>query len=282
VYKKFKTKKKQEKIMKTTSARSGVVILLLICSFNVVQASRLEANPIRRIVTLLQQMQKEVQAEGEKEEELYEKFMCFCRGNNDNLTKEASNAKAKIQQLQAEIESSTGEKTRVDQELQEHKQDRTEARATLKQATSLREKEHAEYEAESGDQRTNINALNRAIPALEKGLGLMQIPNSSRMFATLKKLSMISNAIDDYQKKNLSSFLSQGGSLSRGVGGDYAPSSGEIVGILKQMKEEMDKDLGGVVQQFLRTMEHNHLLHLYLNYRLVIKTMINSFFDNHR
>ena len=35
-------------------------------------------NPIRRIVTLLQDTQKETEAEGEKEEEAFEKFMCYC------------------------------------------------------------------------------------------------------------------------------------------------------------------------------------------------------------
>ena len=39
---------------------------------------REKENPIRRIVTLLQDMQKEIETEGEKEEEAYEKFMCYC------------------------------------------------------------------------------------------------------------------------------------------------------------------------------------------------------------
>ena len=39
---------------------------------------REKENPIRRIVTLLQEMQKEIETEGEKEEEAFEKFMCYC------------------------------------------------------------------------------------------------------------------------------------------------------------------------------------------------------------
>jgi len=48
------------------------------------------ANPIRKIVTLLQNMQKEIEAEGAKEQELFDKFMCFCSGNNGDLTKKSS------------------------------------------------------------------------------------------------------------------------------------------------------------------------------------------------
>ena len=40
--------------------------------------NQVEANPIRKVVTLLQDMQKELEAEGKKEEDLYNKFMCYC------------------------------------------------------------------------------------------------------------------------------------------------------------------------------------------------------------
>jgi len=41
--------------------------------------SKTQENPIRRIVNLLQTMQKEVEAEVEKDEEMHEKFMCYCK-----------------------------------------------------------------------------------------------------------------------------------------------------------------------------------------------------------
>jgi len=34
------------------------------------------ANPIRKVVTLMQNMQKEIEAQGAKEKELFDKFMC--------------------------------------------------------------------------------------------------------------------------------------------------------------------------------------------------------------
>ena len=36
------------------------------------------ANPIRKVVNMLQGMQKKVQAEGERDEALFDKFMCYC------------------------------------------------------------------------------------------------------------------------------------------------------------------------------------------------------------
>jgi hypothetical protein len=55
------------------------LFLLFALSASCVHAATVQANPIRKIVTLMQDMQKEIEAEGEKEKGLYEDFMCFCQ-----------------------------------------------------------------------------------------------------------------------------------------------------------------------------------------------------------
>merc|ERR1719160_1385873 len=129
------------------------------------------ANPIRKIVTLLQNMQKEVEATGVKEKELFDKFMCFCSGSNGDLTKKAADASAAIEQLTAKLKSEEAEKVQVGQDLINHKKDREGATSDIEEATMLREKEAAAYAAEKADSETNIAAMAKAIPALEKGMG---------------------------------------------------------------------------------------------------------------
>lgn len=46
-----------------------------------------KGNPIRKVVTMLQSMTKKVEAEGEKEQELYHKFMCYCKTGTGDLEK---------------------------------------------------------------------------------------------------------------------------------------------------------------------------------------------------
>merc|ERR1719149_505856 len=99
------------------------------------------ANPIRKIVTLLQNMQKEIEAEGDKEKELFDKFMCFCSGNNGDLTKKAADAKAQIEELTAKLKSEEAEKVQLGQDLIAHKSDRAGAQSDVAEATTLREKE---------------------------------------------------------------------------------------------------------------------------------------------
>jgi hypothetical protein len=109
------------------------------------------ANPIRKIVTLLQNMQKEIEAEGAKEQELFDKFMCFCSGNNGDLEKKAADAKASIEELSAKLKSEEAEKVQTAQELLGHKADREAAKGDIEEATMLRGKEEAAYTAEKAD-----------------------------------------------------------------------------------------------------------------------------------
>jgi len=53
-------------------------------------------NPIRKVVTMLQNMAKKVEAEGEKEQELFEEFMCYCKKSGGSLKQSVADAKTKI------------------------------------------------------------------------------------------------------------------------------------------------------------------------------------------
>merc|ERR1719217_514737 len=124
------------------------------------------ANPIRKIVTLMQNMQKEIEAEGAKEKELFDKFMCYCSGGT------------------AKLKSEEAEKSQIGQDLITHKSDREGAKGDIEEATVLRTKEEAAYSAEKADSETNIAAMAKAIPALEKGMGgaaLLQMPNGNQL-----------------------------------------------------------------------------------------------------
>jgi len=59
----------------------------------------------------------------------------------------------------------------------------------------------------------------------------------------LIKVVQASSSVDDYERSSVMAFLSG----KQNPFGDYSSQSGEIVGILKAMKDEMDKDLGGAV-----------------------------------
>merc|ERR1719265_2113419 len=190
-------------------------------------------NPIRKVVTLMQNMQKEIEAEGEKEKELHEKFMCYCKTTSAELTKAEEDAKAKIEELSAKLKAEEAEKSQIGQELIDHKKDREGAKQDLEEATALRSKEAAEFSATKADLDTNIAAMGSAIPALEKGMSgavLLQTP----AFRRIRQLVTSSPNMDALDQRDVMAFLDAGNGDS-----SYSPGTGQIIGILKQMKEEL-------------------------------------------
>jgi len=193
-------------------------------------------NPIRRVVKLLQKMQSSVEAEGQKEKELFEEFMCYCKTGTSDLTKSIDAAENKIPQVSSALEKAEATKTQLENDLKEHKANVADAKKTIATATALREKEAAAFAKESSDLKTNIAALGKATAAIEGGMAGSFLQNSAAT-AVLKRITVDAD-MSSPDREMLSAFLSQGQG--------YAPASGSIVGILKQLKDTMEKTLAEV------------------------------------
>merc|ERR550514_187611 len=69
---------------------------------------------------------------------MFDKLMCYCDGNTDGMTKAAEEASQKITELKSKLEAEKAEKSQLDQELMQHKQDREAAKKDLEIATAIR------------------------------------------------------------------------------------------------------------------------------------------------
>merc|ERR1719232_1989611 len=96
------------------------------------------ANPIRKVVTMLQSMQKKVEAEGQKEQELYDKFMCYCKNSGGELQKSINDAEDKVSSLPAEVEEAEAALTQTKADLKKAQMDRSGAKAAMAEATAIR------------------------------------------------------------------------------------------------------------------------------------------------
>merc|ERR1719345_594150 len=92
------------------------------------------------------------------------------------------------------------------------------------------------YAKESGEFKTNIAAMTKATAAVSKGMGAAFLQTSTGSVVKQLSITMDLSSID---REMLTGFLTQG----QGEDSGYAPASGSIVGILKQMTETMQKDL---------------------------------------
>merc|ERR1719235_2425207 len=119
-------------------------------------------------------------------------------------------------------------------DLKSAQESRAAAKAAVAKATALREKEAAAFAKTSSDFKTNIAAMKKATAAISKGMGGAFLQTSAA--SVVKQLS-ITMDISSIDRDMITAFLTQSSTSG------YAPASGQIVGILKQMTDTMEKDL---------------------------------------
>merc|ERR1719401_1447836 len=107
-------------------------------------------------------------------------------------------------------------------------------------ASAIREKEATAFAAQKADYDANIAALSKAAAALDKGMaGAFLQTNAANILRNLAQDGK--HDIADVDRQDILAFLSSGQS------DEYAPQSGQISGILKQIKDEMSKSSAAAV-----------------------------------
>jgi len=219
------------------SALTCLITFALVASLGhaaqVEERAAVAANPVRKVVNMLQAMQTKIKAEGEREKGLFEKFMCYCQNGDGALAKSISEAEAKVPQVTSDIEEGESQVTQLKADLKSHQTDRASAKTAMAEATNIRSKEAGEFAALKAEFDANIAAVSKATAAIEKGVAGSFLQTGAAQL--LKKL-VLAQSMDDFAREELTSFLS--GSQN------YAPQSGQITGILKEMRDTMNKNLG--------------------------------------
>merc|ERR1719486_1035389 len=169
-------------------------------------------------------MLKQLEKEAEEEEEIYDQLACWCETNDKEKTKAIADAEAKITDLTTKIEELTANSARLNTEIKNLEKEVAENQQALDKATALRQKELAEFNAEEKDVLQSIAGLKAALTALSKHHEeLMQTSGAFLQTSTSQMKSIAATVQEEMQK--------------------HAPQSGEIFGILNQMKETFETNL---------------------------------------
>merc|ERR1712039_1106577 len=221
-------------------------------SFNVQDAKN---RPVSKVITLLKDMLKQLEKEAEEDESIYDKVACWCEVNDKEKTKAIADAEAKISDLTVKIEELTASSARLNTEIKNLEKEVAANQEALDQATAIRQKQLAEFNAEEKDLLESISALKPAITVLAKhhGGSLLQIPRSHMLgvAATLqhemqKHSALLQGVLTHSERKAANSFIQAPEDYfdaSPTFKQSYAPQSGEIFGILRQMKETFEANL---------------------------------------
>jgi len=226
-----------------------------------------KARPVSKVVTLMQDIMKKLEKEHEEDEEVYNKFMCWCETNEKLKAKAIQDAEEKITILMPKIDDYTALANKLQVEIQNEDGFHVKLSGSFDTAAAIRHKEATEFEAQERELLEAIGALKAAIIVLSKHhTTLLQIRGSvhhgqeagqlESAASTLRSVlrrngDLVKGVLNPKQKSQLTSFLklpadyfgAETKSILSQTGQRYAPQSGEIIGILKQMLEEFQRDL---------------------------------------
>ncbi|CAD7944741.1 unnamed protein product [Amoebophrya sp. A25] len=197
----------------------------------------LQANPIRKVVTLLQELAEEIEAERDEALKVHEKVQCGCKKEIPDMGNEIEDAQNSISALQSQISERSGAAEQLNSELAALEKDIAENKQSLAEAEEVRKKESEEYQSEAAVTRVNIAAMDQAIPALRAGLTSAFLQKQAKTGLTTLLQNGAFAAESD--REAVYQVLRKGSAFLQV---DTA-SSGEIVGILEQMRSNMQDNL---------------------------------------
>merc|ERR1719163_1440540 len=228
--------------------------------------------PVTKVVVLLQDYIKQMEKEADADEEVYDKMACWCDSGDKLKSKAIAEAEHQITLLLAKIDEGAQLSAKLQTEIQHTDKATVKAAGSLDKAIAIHMKEVTEWQLEEKELVKAIAALKAAIIVLSKhnSASFMQVEEGvgaqSAQLATARTVlketlnnhrDLVKGVLNPSQKRQLASFLKAPEDY---FGDDLLPSSkretaellqarhrqlasGEFFGILKQMLENMEKDL---------------------------------------
>jgi len=212
------------------------MMFLMLLAVSGVSGEQMQSNPLGKVFELMGALEAKITKEGEAEAKAFKEFFEWCDESSKNLNNEIKTAKKSKEKLTAKIDELASDIEVSDSKVEDLAKAISTNEGELKEATAIREKEAGEYGGFKTESESQIAAIGKAVAALEKGAGgaFLQTPSAGLLRSLLQssKLNLENNDRDE-----VTSFL------AASQESEYAPASGEITGILKQMGDEMSASL---------------------------------------
>lgn len=231
-------------------------VLALLCLLGVVEAmsalqqersDTFKERPVAKIVRMLQDMKVELEQEADDDKEVYAKVSCWCETGKKEKTAAIEMGERKIEALSSSIVEFTAKISELKELLKNTKAEKNKDFDALNEASSMRMKESEEFHQSEKDLLGAIASSKQAIVVLSKhNPELYQIRAVARSLRNLPS-DLLSNTLNGIQSVQFKSFLQDAENANSflAIPGmqSYAPQSGQVFGILRQMLEDFKKNL---------------------------------------
>jgi chromosome segregation ATPase len=227
----------------------ATLFLALLCGAAANAEEDAKNRPVSKVINVLKDMITQLEKEAEEDEEIYEAFACWCTTNDKEKTKSIADGEQEVQDLTAAIESFTAGSAKLVAEIGNLESEVAKNTEALESATAMRRKEKSEFNAEEKSTLQTISSLKGAVIALSKhhesflqgGSSAAAFMRSAQDVVDLhdvirKNKDILTEMFTPRQRKELNAFVQD-------MQDGQAPASGEIFGLLKQMKETFETNL---------------------------------------
>jgi len=231
----------------------SLVLIIALIGQPVLALDEAKNRPVTKVINLLKDMITQMEKEAEEDEETYEAMGCWCTTNDKLKTKSIADAEQAISDLTVAIEGFTAESARLNQEIPALEGEIAKNTEALESSTAMRKKELAEFNAEEKESLQTISSLKGAVVALSKHheASFLQEGTTAATMAQVTMWTDLKHRLNKHQtflkqiftprqRHAMTAYVEEAtyeGSYSK------APASGEIFGILKQMKESFETNL---------------------------------------
>lgn len=204
--------------------------------------------PVSKVVKLLKDMQAELQAGLEDDKKVHELLSCWCKTNDEEKTKAIADGEAKSAQLEAFMDGAVAKIKELEAKRKATQEEMYADQKALDEAEEQRMKDNKAFHTEEVDLLEAIDASEYAIEALSKHNALAQVKSVADRLrkARVDQLLPRSSHLVGQQVEMLKGFVNQPtGAAFLSIPGfqSYAPQSGQIFGILEQLKKDFSDSL---------------------------------------
>merc|ERR1719310_159088 len=195
-----------------------------------------KVTPVQKVPELLKGMKDKGIAEMKAEEVTFSAYSQWCDNQDRIKKKEIAEANEKIEKLNAEIAKATADIEALTARILELDEDIGRWNKDKKSASTIREKEKADFTATLQDYSESLDALERAINVLKKQSA--DRPQAELMQSLLQVTSL--HLVPSSTKRALTSFLQQdpAATYSAPEANAYEFQSGGVVDMLEKLKKQ--------------------------------------------
>jgi len=158
--------------------------------------------PVDKVITLMQELVAECEAEATAEAATYDTFACFCKDTTDTKSDSIKEGADSLEEDSADLAEKTATQEEKQEELQTRKKKQEELATELAENKSRCQREEAEYDAESADLDKGISSLEHAIQAMNDGKPTAFLALSSSVKKTLAMLK-----VESKKQQKVAAFL---------------------------------------------------------------------------